>query len=1465
MAKGSGMQIARRLVHALVIVLTLVIGAAAAAVIVSQTAWFKHWLRGYIVAQANQYLNGTLSIERLGGNLFFGFELENIALSLDGSQVVAVKNLGVDYNLFQMVARGLSIDSVRLDKPVIYLRREGDTWSLSRLVKKQEQEEERAAATPVSIDAIRISDGSIVVDGLVGTSGIEVPKRFDHLDAKAAFKYAPVSYSIEIMHLSFRGSEPEFALNALSGVISIRNDAVYFDKLSLRTAETSLSIDGAVQHYLAAPSFNMQISSDKVSLPEIARLVPALSGVRLQPTLQLKLEGPLDRLGVEMKTESSAGGLHAKVTADVQSPGQSVTGTLSVRHVDLAPLLADSAQTSDITADARIDVHGEALSNVNALRGTLALSSPRIVAAGYTAGPIEADAVIEGRRVALDAHATAYGAAASAAGQVTLPDMTKKDRDPIAFDVRGRASQVDLRNLPRDLKLPTADTNITADYHLAGSALPTNLRGDLHFLPSSVAGAEIAAGSTAGFTLSGKAIGYSADATVSNVDLQRIGEAFDVPALADERYKSVINAHVTADGRGTTPRDLDVTASGTVTDTALLGGQIPRLDFIATLAGDTAHVKANGMIAGFDPAVATGKAELKGTLGGHLDVDATIAGVSTGVTADSLQARANVTLDPSTIGGLEITRASIDGDYRDSTGEIRALEVVGRDLNVRASGTLALNDAGQSSLELHADSSSLAGIGKLVNQPLAGIAKVDATLTGNRRELQATGNLTASAVKYGDSGALSLSTDYTAKVPELNVADASVTATSHATFITVAGQNINEMDATTTYNQKQVDFEATVRQPARSATAAGSVALHPDHQEIHLRALAMTSQGVQWQTAPDSEAAIRYATDGIEVNNLKLVSGDQAVAADGAFGRPGDALQVTLNNIDVATIDALMLRAPQLSGRLNASGTIDGTKDAPRLKAGFKVEQGGFRQVMYDSFVGTVDYAGKGVTVDSRLQQNPTTWLTAKGYLPVALFKGATADSAPTPAGVSDAREDRIDFHVDSSPIDLGLVQGFTTAVTDVKGTLQAKLDVTGAADDPRPGGVITVQDGAFVVAATNVPYSNLNGLIELQADKVRIGAISLLDNRHNALNISGDLGIREREIGGVQIYLSADDFKVVDNKMGNVRLYSALQISGELRAPRIDGNLGITTGQISLDAILARLGDSAYATQQTEFVTGTPVTEAVAPASSPMDPLQMDVHFTVPNDLVVKANDLKAPGAPIGLGALTLTLGGDLFASKSPYDQVRLLGTVKTVRGTYDFQGRRFTILRDGTVKFDGGDEFNPLLDIRTERIIQAVTARVDVRGTLTQPEIVLSSTPPLEQGDVLALIVFNQPLNSLGEGQQISLAQRAQEMAAGAAAGALAQSIGNALNLDTFQINVAPENGGGPSLTLGQQVGQNLYVKVEQGIGDQSQTNFVVEYEISKWLRLQTNVLQGSGGQQNLFQRAKGSGVDLLFFFSY
>ena len=54
------------------------------------------------------------------------------------------------------------------------------------------------------------------------------------------------------------------------------------------------------------------------------------------------------------------------------------------------------------------------------------------------------------------------------------------------------------------------------------------------------------------------------------------------------------------------------------------------------------------------------------------------------------------------------------------------------------------------------------------------------------------------------------------------------------------------------------------------------------------------------------------------------------------------------------------------------------------------------------------------------------------------------------------------------------------------------------------------------------------------------------------------------------------------------------------------------------------------------------------------------------------------------------------------------------------------------------------------------------------------------MDEADVLSLIVFNQPINQLGEGERLNLAQRAGSMAAGYIATPLANSIAEALDID-------------------------------------------------------------------------------------
>jgi hypothetical protein len=1174
-----------------------------------------------------------------------------------------------------------------------------------------------------------------------------------------------------------------------------------------------------------------------------------------------------------MQVRSSAGQATGTFTLNVAGRPSAV-GDLSIRHLSVAPFVEDPTQTSDITADTHVDLRAAALSDIDTLTGSVSLEAPLVVVSNYRAENLVAQAQFEGRQVWLNAHAGAYGAGATVTGRVTLA----KDHEPTMFDLGGQATHLNLRRLPADLHVPPADTDVSADCHLVGWVAPApsgkrqpygarriTLHGDAAFLDSTVPGAHIQAGSTATFSLNDGAIGYRGDVTADAVNLQRLAEAFNVPVLATDRAASQLNVHLVAAGHGTTPADMELTARGALHDSSLVGGQIPELEFEATVLHDVVHIMADGAFAELDPAVVSGRSQLNGTIAGTIDVDATISKVSSGITPDTITATVSATLDRSTIGLLVVDWANLDGDYDGRTGTIRDLELGGPDVNATATGTLALNDTGASHLAFRADSARLERIGTLTDTPLTGLATIEGTITGNRPNLHAQGTVMADNAAYGENGAFTLSTRYTIDVPELAFDRATIAAQATASFVTLAGQHIDELTAQATYRDKELTFDTTARQPERALAMAGALTLHPDHQEAHLRRLALDAQGQSWELAAGSSPAVHYGQGVVTVEGLALSSADQRIMTEGTFGRPGTQLHVALDNIDLASVDALLLRPAQLSGRLNATTSISGTTTVPDVHATFSVARGGFRQFHYEAFEGHFGYSPKGVTLDTTLRQSGTQWLTLKGHIPTAMF---VCTAQPAACAHIDheaaAADDQIDLAIDSSPTDLGVVQGLTAQVTGVQGTVEAHVHVTGTSDHPHPSGRLTVVDAAATIEPAGVRYSHIGGQIDLEPDRLHVDHVTLLDSQQHALTVTGDLDLREREIGAVRLYVNADDVKVIDNNIGNIRVQGQVEIAGALRAPRVEGSLALTTGRIDLDQLIALAVTSPYATEQAP-IENRQSTDSVQPRASPFDALRMDVHVTVPNDFIVKAPDLQVPGAPNGLGALNVMLGGDIRAVKDPGGKPGFIGIVNTVRGTYDFQGRRFEILRDGTIQFEGFTPPNPSLNIRTRRLIRGVEAHVDVRGTLSKPQIVLSSVPPLEPADILALIVFNQPINQLGASQQLSLVARAQALATNAAISQLAQSIGSALNLETFEINAMPETGVGPQLTIGQQVAQNVYVKVQQGIGDHSTTNFMLEYQFLDWLRLQTNLLQGSSVQQSLFRRAQGSGADLIFLFSY
>ncbi len=517
-------------------------------------------------------------------------------------------------------------------------------------------------------------------------------------------------------------------------------------------------------------------------------------------------------------------------------------------------------------------------------------------------------------------------------------------------------------------------------------------------------------------------------------------------------------------------------------------------------------------------------------------------------------------------------------------------------------------------------------------------------------------------------------------------------------------------------------------------------------------------------------------------------------------------------------------------------------------------------------------------------------------------------------SGATAAADEPVNLEVHSTPINLGLIEGATDVVHTVSGTAQIDVTVTNTVKDPKVDGTMKLIDGAFTVAPTGSPYHAINGTVRFTPAEIIIDSFSAQDDEGDPLEARGVLtmGPRWGTVGQLKLDVDAQRFEVLDNRFGVADVNAKLQIQGDPRRPQISGDVDLHTGRIEVDQVLNALSGGPYSTEAATEASATqnvlaeaPVLPSPAAAPAPTTPavsttgqtaqqvqarqqqqqqtaaktqvgvyqgMDLDLHVRFPDDLILRGRDLKIGTSSIGLGNINLTVGGELRLLKKPTTPVAIVGTVNTIRGSYDFYGRRFDIQRDGRIAFTGGSPPNPTLDVQATRLIQpsGIEARIRVEGTARRPRLSFSSSPPLDESDVLALIIFNQPLNTLESGQQGALAALAGSTAAGFVVAPLTQSISRALNLDILEISTTtdPAGGTGGLLTVGQQIGESLFFRFQQQFGSQEYSEVILEYQIARFLRLRATTAQGEGlGAANryLTRRVERAGMDLIFYFSY
>ena len=532
---------------------------------------------------------------------------------------------------------------------------------------------------------------------------------------------------------------------------------------------------------------------------------------------------------------------------------------------------------------------------------------------------------------------------------------------------------------------------------------------------------------------------------------------------------------------------------------------------------------------------------------------------------------------------------------------------------------------------------------------------------------------------------------------------------------------------------------------------------------------------------------------------------------------------------------------------LNADVTIRGTRDDPQTTGTATIVSGRVERVSYQKLEARFSSSGQTFEIDARLDQSPGVWLTAAGKVPLGLVN-------------RDLPEQPIDLTIRSSTISLGLLEGLTDVVRNVAGEVRLDVKAIGTSRDPHFDGTVDVVNAAFLVASTGSRYRNIRAQLGLARERIAVETLHVEDADGHPLDVHGSLGTHELRVGDLQIEATARRFEVMRNELGRLAIDASLQLGGRFEAPKVTGDLTIDSGSLRVDEILARTVFQPYATQEASIADVDPIA-----ALNPWDRLALDVALHSPATLRLIGDNVQvSPGTPIGLGDINLHVAGDLYFYKDPAQPLFVTGSFDSITGTYAFQGRRFDVDPASSINFRG--DLSPDVYVTVRRIIQGVETRVSIFGPMRQPELRLTSTPPLDQSDILALIIFNTSTNQLTSPQQQQLLVRAGTLAAGFIATQVVAAIESEVGLDILELEPGGDFGGGPKLTIGEEIAPGLVARFSRQFGQEPYDEASLEYVISRIFRLRATYSDAQTlSIRSPFRRVERAGVDLLVFFSF
>lgn len=359
--------------------------------------------------------------------------------------------------------------------------------------------------------------------------------------------------------------------------------------------------------------------------------------------------------------------------------------------------------------------------------------------------------------------------------------------------------------------------------------------------------------------------------------------------------------------------------------------------------------------------------------------------------------------------------------------------------------------------------------------------------------------------------------------------------------------------------------------------------------------------------------------------------------------------------------------------------------------------------------------------------------------LPAAMMTAALpfrpAAWAANPALFS---SEKLTARLDLPRLDLARFAALVPAARKLTGFLTGNVEVTGELGKPVLMGKLDLTGGSLELRDDRHPaVTGIAAALALAVDRITLTKLQATV-AGGTLQGGGTLQIVAGKPGAVDCKLTASHLPVLRNDSLILRANADLRLAGTWDHATLAGTLGVVDSLFYRDIELIPIGTPFTTPAAAEL----PKIDAPAhPAAAIPEPLRnwkLNVLARTANPLLIRGN--FATGRVEGQVRLGGTLG-----SPTPDGEVRLS----------DFSAALpFSTLkvRAGTARFTPATGFDPLLEIRGTAEPRPYQVNLYVYGRASDPQLVLTSNPPLPDNEIMTLLATGTTTTGLENPQAAS-----------------------------------------------------------------------------------------------------------------